>query len=298
MKSNTQQVVTAAAYLLFYRRREDHPLGGPILTEILEAANTTVDSEEAQQHGSREPSPHSGEGRRLGDSSHNGSSSAFRAGQAHRVGDGGSAIIKTVTTRGMTGVLLEDGSPLKSVEMTSNDDEELPPYSSISSNGIAQHFTRNMSEGFEHDEGIDTSMDDGPTYGPPAPWHGGDSGWSFGNINIKQAGLVPPGSPDPDIQDEDLFHDTASTKVEGGDDSGARSPVDWPASDEEIDSHVRELVDTFNGPGRGLRESAPPPDGMGMDVDEKIPVFVVPPITLGDEDDDLEVAELLPPGSA
>lgn len=289
MKSNTQQVVTAAAYLLFYRRREDHPLGGPILTELLEAANTTADSEETQQHGSREPSPQSGEGRRLGDSSHNGSSSAFRAGQAHRVGDGGSAITKTMTSRGTAGVLLEDGSPLKSVEMTNNDDDELPPYNSASPNGMSQHFTRNMSEGFEHDEGIDTSMDNAPIYGPRAPWQQHNHGWSFGSI--KQIGLVPPGSPDPDMQDEDLFHDTASTKVEGGDDSGARSPVDWPASDDEIDSHVHELVDNFNRPGRGLRESAPPPDG--MDLDEKVPHFVVPADPLLDDDEeDLPVMEL------
>ena len=287
MKSNTQQVVTPAAYLLFYRRREDHPLGGPILREILEVAETAADSEDAQQHGSREPSPPSGEGRRLGDSSHNGSSSAFRAGQAHRVGDGGSAITKTVTTRGMTGVLLEDGSPLKSVELTSNDDEELPAYSSAD---MSQHFTRNMGEGFEHDEGIDTSMDSGPVYGPPAPWHD-SAGWDF--AKLKQ----PRASPDPDMQDEDLFQehdDTESTKVEGGDDSGARSPVDWPASDDEIDSHVRELTDDFNGPSRGLRESAPPPDG--MDIDEKVPVFMVPPTTF-DDDEDLEVAELMPPSS-
>jgi ubiquitin carboxyl-terminal hydrolase 4/11/15 len=291
MKSNTQQVVTAAAYLLFYRRREDHPLGGPILTEILEAANTKADSEEPAQKGSREPSPHSGEGRRLGDSSHNGSSSAFRAGQAHRVGDGGSAITKTMTTRGMTGVLLEDGSPLKSVEMTSNDDEELPPYSP---NGMSQHFSRNMGEGL--DEGIDTSMDNGPVYGPHASWHGVNSGWSFESIKslndetLNDTAAAPPGSPD-----EDLFQDTASTRVEGGDDSGVRSPVDW-LSEDEVDPQVHDLVDGFNGSGRGMRESAPPPDGMEVD-ESPIPVFVVPP-PLDDEDEDLPVHELLPPGSA
>jgi ubiquitin carboxyl-terminal hydrolase 4/11/15 len=287
MKSTTSQLVTNAAYLLFYRRREDHPLGGPIIREILEAANTTADSEEAQQHGSRDPSPRSGEGRRLGDSSHNGSSSAFRAGQAHRVGDGGSAITRTVTTRGMTGVLLEDGSPLKSVEQTNEDDGELPSYTSSSPNGMSQHFTRNMSEGYEHDEGIDTSMDSGPVYGPTAPWH--SASWGFSHL--KQ----PHASPDPDVPDEDLFHDTASTKVEGGDDSGARSPIDWPGTDEEIDGNVCDLVD-FSGHGRGMRESAPPPDG--MDLDEKLPHFVVSAEALGEEDEDLEVAELQPPGSA
>lgn len=257
------------------------------MTELLEAANTTADSEEAQQQGSRDPSPQSGEGRRLGDSSHNGSSSAFRAGQAHRVGDGGSAITRSVTTRGTTGALPEDGSPLNSVEQISNHDGELPGYGESSPNGLSQHFTRNMSEGFEHDEGIDTSMDSAPVYGPTASWH--NSGWAFSHLKQHRA------SPEPDAADEDLFHETASTRVEGGDGSGAGSPVDWPASDEELDSGVRDLVD-FNAHGRGMRESAPPPDA--MEVDDVLPHFVVPPDVPGDDEEDLEVAELLPPGSA
>lgn len=257
------------------------------MTEILEAANATADSEDPQQQGSRDPSPQSGEGRRLGDSSHNGSSSAFRVGQAHRVGDGGSAITKTVTTRGTTGVHLEDGSPLRSsVERTNHDDEELLGYGSSSPNGMSAHFQRNMSEGFEHDEGID--MDSGPVYGPNAPWHGGQ-GWGFSQL--KQ----PRASPDPDVLDEDLFHDTASTKVEGGDDSGARSPVDWLVSEDELDGGVRDLVD-FPAHGRGMRESAPPPDA--MEIDDSVPHFVVPPDVPGDEDDELEVAELKVPDSA
>ena len=275
--------MTAAAYLLFYRRREEHPLGGPILTKILEAANTTADSEEAQVPASREPSPQSGEGRRLGDSSHNGSSSAFAAGQTHRVGDGGPAVTKTMKSKGMTGVLLEDGSPLKSVE-TTNNDEELPRYSRRGSDpgGMEQHFSRNMGDGFEReDSGIEA---DGPTYGPP--WQGG--GWSFNGI-VNQMAVAPPGSPDPDAADEDLFQDSNSTKVEDGDDSGPHSP--WDASDEDLDPQVHELMDTSGMVGgRGMRESAPPPDGMDVDATEQ-PVHIVS--ALGDDDDeDLPVVEL------
>lgn len=71
--------MTPQAYLLFYRRRSDKPLGGPFFEQLLH--NTTVRS--------REASP-SGEGMRLDDSSRNGSSSALPAAEAvHQAGDGG-----------------------------------------------------------------------------------------------------------------------------------------------------------------------------------------------------------------
>jgi ubiquitin carboxyl-terminal hydrolase 4/11 len=276
------QVVTAAAYLLFYRRREDHPLGGPVLRELLETAKTNADSEAAQANPSREPSPHSGEGRRLGDSSHNGSSSAFAAGQTHRVGDGGPATTKITNMRWTTGAPQEDGSPLKSVE-TTNDDDSLPPYSETEPDpgGMMQHFSRNMSEGFEID---------GPTYGPHAPWHD-SSAWSFGNV--KPQGPAPSPDLDATVDDEDLFQDSASTKVEDGDDdSGRGSPIDWPASDGEIDSGVLDLMDTSGGGGRCMRESAPPPDGMDVDVKERPIIMVTPDPIADDDEDELPIAEL------
>ncbi|KAK4933268.1 hypothetical protein LTR66_015911, partial [Elasticomyces elasticus] len=87
-------VVAKSAYMLFYRRRTDpeHPLGGPKMESIL----SNLDSEEVST-ASREASP-SGEDQRLDGSSHNGSSSAS-VGQAHRVGDGGSALILANTNK-------------------------------------------------------------------------------------------------------------------------------------------------------------------------------------------------------
>ena len=81
-------VVTPAAYLLFYRRRSEHPLGGPRLQKVVDVPSGHEADSEVQSD-SREPSPPAGEGRRLGGSSHNGSSSAFAPDQARRVGDGG-----------------------------------------------------------------------------------------------------------------------------------------------------------------------------------------------------------------
>ncbi|KAL4909961.1 hypothetical protein BDW74DRAFT_144111 [Aspergillus multicolor] len=83
-----QNAVTSSAYLLFYRRRSERPLGGKILEEITESS-TRPSSESDSQGESRGPSP-SGEGRRLGGSSRNGSSSALAGvGAAHQLGDGG-----------------------------------------------------------------------------------------------------------------------------------------------------------------------------------------------------------------
>ncbi|KAB8079304.1 hypothetical protein BDV29DRAFT_164785 [Aspergillus leporis] len=83
-----QSVVTSAAYLLFYRRRSDRPLGGKILEEITEAS-TRPASEAGSSSESRGQSP-SGDGRRLGGSSRNGSSSVLTGvGAAHQAGDGG-----------------------------------------------------------------------------------------------------------------------------------------------------------------------------------------------------------------
>lgn len=80
-------MVTPSAYILFYRRRSDHlPLGGPKLEELLAPVSGSADSDEGP---SREPSPGTGEGRRLDDSSHNGSSGPGVVGAAHQLGVGG-----------------------------------------------------------------------------------------------------------------------------------------------------------------------------------------------------------------
>ncbi|PLN81832.1 ubiquitin carbon terminal hydrolase [Aspergillus taichungensis] len=82
-----QNVVTSSAYLLFYRRRSDRPLGGKVLEEITEAS-TRPASEAGSQNESRAQSP-LGEGRRFGGSSRNGSSSGSAgAGAAHQSGGG------------------------------------------------------------------------------------------------------------------------------------------------------------------------------------------------------------------
>ncbi|KAL8682568.1 MAG: hypothetical protein Q9186_001421 [Xanthomendoza sp. 1 TL-2023] len=83
---NPQNVVSCAAYLLFYRRRSDHPLGGPFFEPTMSGAEESVAD---SQPTSKTASP-TGEGKRLDGSSRNGSSSALRGvGAAHQAGGGG-----------------------------------------------------------------------------------------------------------------------------------------------------------------------------------------------------------------
>lgn len=76
---NPNNVVTSAAYLLFYRRRSDHPLGPPYIQKITEQfRNPNSDSEvEGEESDDINAFKGAGNGQRLGDSSRNGSSSAF-----------------------------------------------------------------------------------------------------------------------------------------------------------------------------------------------------------------------------
>jgi ubiquitin carboxyl-terminal hydrolase 4/11 len=84
-QTDESRIVTAAAYLLFYRRRSEVPLGGPRFQEILEQYNA--------QHEDEEVMSDSGEGQRLGQgSSQHGSSSALIGAEAtHRPKDLGLA---------------------------------------------------------------------------------------------------------------------------------------------------------------------------------------------------------------
>jgi hypothetical protein len=76
-KRSAQSVVTSAAYLLFYRRRSDRPLGSPQLQRIVERAlDGDADSDEPAASRSTSPSNHkSGNGGRVDD--YSGSSTAL-----------------------------------------------------------------------------------------------------------------------------------------------------------------------------------------------------------------------------
>ena len=111
-RNNLNQVVSTAAYLLFYRRRSSTPLGGKFFEDVMHKVHNPQ-AEVLSGTRSRTESPLAGEGRRLDDSSRNGSSSAFLGAAAgHQAGGGGPA-----TGRAMGQRTSED------------DDDKLPDYS-------------------------------------------------------------------------------------------------------------------------------------------------------------------------
>lgn len=250
-KSNSQVVVTSAAYLLFYRRRSSHPLGGPFLEQVVEEVNRPADlpadSESQSQPGSRAASPVAGEGRRLGGSSLHGSSSALLgAGAAHQSGDGGSG-----------------------VGARARNDDGPPGYS----NNLGSGETHIASGGTQHLE--DLSMEDeglGDWQGPLAPSSYQDDNpmWSFDRIRsggaMSQMAALPPGFHDP--SEEDLFEtDAASNKAANS--SAGLSDGDDRMRDFGDDE---DMLEKFNhSPARRGSPAEVPPPLDGEDEDE-IPV--------------------------
>ncbi|KAL2863429.1 putative ubiquitin-specific protease UBP12 [Aspergillus lucknowensis] len=236
-----QNAVTSSAYLLFYRRRSDRPLGGKILEEITESSTRPGSESES----SRGPSP-SGEGRRLGDSSRNGSSSALAGvGAAHQSGDGG----------------LRIGTQLKS-------EDNPPEYSNRPAYGETSLGRTNGLEGMNYDEDDYGSGALANSFRPPSP-----PSWSFNRVTdahgISQMTAELPGS----LSDDDLLDDNASNKAVGGGDTS------------DTDYRMASLIDSppFQGPvfpGTPNEESAIP-DLPPLDDDNDLPVVE---LHVGDEE--------------
>ena len=215
---------------------------------------------------SRDASP-SGEGLRLGDSSHNGSSGAFiAAGQVRHVGDGGSATMQ------IPGAYQEDESLGRP---NVQDDDVLPGYEESQFIGPQQLQSTHMD--VDRDEGIDVSY---PIGHQTPPWED-VPGWCFNSLNSGRAApsqmmAVPPGSLDFNHDadaEEDLFEngDGASTKAEGGNGSSAGNISDA----EERMKSLDELDEAPASPllGRDERERAPPPHVIaGDDEEDELPV--------------------------
>ncbi|KAL1884440.1 hypothetical protein Plec18167_002028 [Paecilomyces lecythidis] len=240
-----QKVITSAAYLLFYRRRSDRPLGGKVLEEIVESATRGEATDSDSQSDSRAPSP-SGEGRRLGGSSRNGSSSALAGvGAAHQAGDGG----------------LQAVTQVRSVE--ADDDDDMPPeYSDGLPSGEQSLEHANRLEGMDlEDEYFGGEMRPNPLRFPTEPL------WSFDRASDahgpSQMTAAPPGSYF-DGEDEDLFDDDASNKAVGGGDLS--------------DSDVRLAALGDNSEGQG----APYTD---MSFEDSSIQNIPPPLDADDNDD-------------
>lgn len=278
--SDPRRVVTPAAYLLFYRRRSDRPLGGKILEEIAESSSKSLHDTDSQP-GSRGQSP-SGEGKRLGGPSRNGSSSALTGvGAAHQAGDGG--LLAGIRARNGR----EDDDDDDGANSDLDVDDEPPPYSNDLASG-----ERRLARGMDVDAETD-DLDDGrggtgllPMAHEPA--------WSFSRIpdthgsSPQMTAEQLPGSyfdghirnadgDDGDDDDEDLFDDAASNQAVGGGDLS------------DTDLRLSALAgDDGEGDGPGAPAEYP-----GTPLDEDTLIQDVPPLQQGDEDeDDLPVVEL------
>ncbi len=232
-----------------------------------------VEADSEEPAGSRDPSPVAGEGRRLDDSSHIGSSSAYPVDRAHLVGDGGSAHHNQSQGQ-LRGTRPE--SLLRSIEtiQQSNDEEELPAYAEHElSGGQMQPASKNCSSPAIPDEAVDMEYDDGASY--QQQWGMiREPSWGFNHLSNQSA-------PHPNSDVEDMFADKSvrsndSTRVEGN----AESDVDEGYQDTPMFSDAPQ-DDTQM---RSMRESAPPPTefvpvkvSQEMSDDEDLPVHEIPP---------------------
>ena len=113
---NKEAVVSSAAYLLFYRRRSDKPLGPPYLQKIVREAYEEISR---SPESSRAQSP-LGEGRRLDDFSRNGSSGALAGAGA------GAALLPRGA--GSVGAMLAKNGDGIDLDNEVDADTALPPY--------------------------------------------------------------------------------------------------------------------------------------------------------------------------
>jgi len=235
-----EHVVQKNAYLLFYRRREPVPLGGEKLEQILSQA----DSDE--QNNSRDASP-SGEGKRVGGFSHNGSSSA--SGQPHHVGGGGvvnsQQKVKDLSQdqeQEEEGHVIYHGPhyPEQQLGTDLSSSDALPSYGDSNNDMLLSN---------DVDEAID--MDD-----QHPPWVTAGGNWGFQNPNAPQNSDVASSTGG--------LGGSTRAPSEGGDDMFA---------DDENEPILRQTE----------RESAPPPETASVQPQNVIEIPFVPLATEDDE---------------
>ncbi|KAI1078420.1 UCH-domain-containing protein [Whalleya microplaca] len=173
-RSSPDKIVDTSAYLLFYRRRSDVPLGGPRFSQILERF---VDHDSSDNELSN-----SGEGRRLDESfSQNGSSSALQGAEAtHLRGNpGGNAKTAQALNRADSAIetkSIDDGGPLLGNPSTMS--------------------KQTLHQSIEDDEGIDLTDDNAQSAGFNPM--GGNNSWNFeGILGDGGAGSAPVAGDSP-----------------------------------------------------------------------------------------------------
>ena len=254
--SDPQNVVTSAAYLLFYRRRSEHPLGGKILQEIAESSTRPASDNSDSHEYNTQAFP--GEGRRLGGSSRNGLSSALTGvGATHQAGDGEVG-----------------GLQARIHHRNDNADEDQPPeYSRDPPSGERSLAKANAhgQEGMDIDDfGANSHFPSGEHYS----WTAAASTTDTHDGPFQQA---QPHSDGDD--DEDLFDDVASDKADGGgglSDSDVRLAVLGADADTDTGNQAGEGMMSFDD---APIQDIPPP--LNTEDGEDLPVIE---LTVNDED--------------
>lgn len=156
-QKDTSRIVSTGAYLLFYRRRSETPLGGPRFKEIIDRYNNPPEPSEDDNE--------SGEDQRLvADSSLRGSSSALiGVGVAHQAtgGSGGAAMTRSVNPLAPGGVVLQNQTTINPADL-----DKPPSYEAVLEDDEAAPLMANdamMNDGLDvhgglEDEGIDMNM--------------------------------------------------------------------------------------------------------------------------------------------
>lgn len=229
------RIVTSAAYLLFYRRRSDVPLGGPRFQEISDRYSNGNGSGNID-----DSALDSGEGQRLGlGSSQRGSPSASTgAGLTLHKGSLGLASIQA-------------GSTGSSGSMSNTADQELPSYpGSLLQAGEPgddlaaqlpwpdQDTVHNSVEGDGEDEGI--SM---PEYGNANPMSNMMASWNFNALRNKSNARA---ESDGDLDSTMAQNDNSSANDDVFDDRGDDVSMlvsDRPAGLDKSDESLADFAD-------------------------------------------------------
>ncbi|KAK1989941.1 ubiquitin carboxyl-terminal hydrolase, partial [Colletotrichum falcatum] len=182
-KTSPESVVTRAAYLLFYRRRSDGPLGGPRFKQIFEKFDKAGEDDD-------EDETDSGEDQRLvGGSSLAGSSRLGTGAEAtHPRGNRGLAS-STMSTANRAG------------------DDELPPYDGSPSTNVGSDNIQNSIE----DEGIGMTDFSGGSNGFQAaqPWNWNSLGSADGtNNSLGMEGYASDDAQPDSSDDHEAGNDT------------------------------------------------------------------------------------------
>ena len=232
-KIGETKIHSAAAYLLFYRRRSDRPLGPQYLQDIVTEARNPTQPESGEEG----EEPESGEGKLGGPtSSLRGSSSALVG-----AGAGTNGSLRN-TANGSTGA----GNSL-----------------------TMKQTTTSQSDGDKSSTSLGT-LNGKPVMGPERPPHlqYGTQGSSWGFEALDQQHEADEGATDRllgSLETGDVDDDADSTVANQDNDSAFEDGSDWPMHGSS--SHFQDAADGFNTRGSSGFAGANTPidDGMSMD---------------------------------